>query len=304
MPRFLKKMTSGRSAKAASLRSLVFSGVTMFLSLLLFAGSLTVAWFAMNKDLSSDGMSVQVQVSPNLVISDTSDDLAAATSADIENRAATTYNDSTTYFAVDWNAAVQTLIPATHESTSAVGLKYNTNPGQVSPTSGLQKGSTALTFSNLTSAGADVYYVDYTVYIGALEEAIASQDLTASLEIVTPASYTTAGDPPHNYEIYKALSVDFWVGSTPAYAGTLNLAGLDSSVNNASTTKTSLKIAENTTIPLNTSGNIRVTMRCYFDGALLKQTSPSNKAFVNTAEVDTTNLEFRVLFEAADYVAP
>ena len=309
MPRIFKTLSSSKSRKAVSTRSLIFSGISLLLSLVMFTGSLTVAWFAMNKKTESDGMSVQVKVSPNIIISDTTADLAAATSANIESRATTTYNNSTTYLAVGWNTTVQQLIPATHENSSAVGLKYNTNPGEVSPSTGLQKSSTALAFSNATSSDVNTYYVDYTVYIGALEEAITGQDLTVTIENVTPADFivTDGSEPPtvlHNYEVYKALSVDFWVGSTPTYVGTLNLAGFDSSANNASTTKTSLTLQTNTTIPLNTAGNIPVTMRCYFDGALLKTTSPSNKAFVNSSEIETTNLVFKVLFEATDYVAP
>ena len=253
---------------------MVSSIISLLLSLVVLA-TVSMAWLSMNKQTNSEGMKLKVDVTPNLIISKTAGALAAIGGPTEEN------------FSVSFvDSSAAPVKPATHSETfGTTGLKYVTNAHEVSPTTGLAKSSATLSFASVTTSG---YYIDYTVYIASSGKAMGSetpQDLFATL--TPPASIDSASGE----NTLKATSIDFYVGSVEQdnYKGTLNVAG---------TPSTTVPLLENGVIPLNTSGNIVVIMRCYIDGALLNS---SGIAYINTATVDTSDITLNVTFSAVDH---
>lgn len=241
---------------------------------------------SMNRTVTATGMKVQATASQSLVISNTIGSTGVGTE--------TSYTFTT---------STSQLIPATHDGSGAftTGLKYNTNPNEVSAGTGLQAGTTALTYADAINdpTNSKYYYVDYVVYIASSGGELTNQKLTAVL------SQTTSLDT----DTIKATSIDFYVNRDSAalgtFVGTLNIAGLDASTNNATATKDTIDLLSYTsasrTIPVNknTTTYLQVTMRVYFDGALLKTKSP-DQAFVYSDNVDTTEVGFKVEFTAQE----
>lgn len=265
--------------------------VCVFLMMILTLGSLvssTMAWLSINKSIASDGMKMNIEVSPNLVISDTKANLQAATNDNADDRTSTATNTSGDYVTVSWAASASDLECATHVSTSTTGLKYNTTPETVSRSTGLG----TITLADAVNDDS-TFYVDYTVYVGSLDTTMAISHLYATMS--TTAELTDA---------YKSASVDFYLGSVSSsnYKGTLNLAqknGKDSSGTSLGETAANQKIdiTGSTTVPVNTGNSpIVIVMRCYFDGALLKD---STTAYVRSKGLSTTaNFSFEVNFTA------
>lgn len=288
----------------------------MAISILLCLGALlttTFAWFAMNKEVTSDSMKLKVDVLPNLVIDVDKDDLQDITAAEGQN-------DPSHYTQEFSVLSVPALIPSTHVGSSATGLRYVINPQVISRNTGLQAGSSALTFSDAVNASSPavrpLYYVDYVVYIAATKSEVAVSALNVTLEGCTIAGDTLAelqdsidaaeglAKIPYqkSYDTLAAASIDFYTGTTDdftinasSYRGTLNVIGYDASANNYTTTLTAVDIKPSGTVPHNESGFIKVVMRCYIDGALLKG---SGQAFINSAMVDLSDIELNVKISA------
>ncbi len=319
--RDIREKTESREKAAAVKKSagrqLIVSSCLTFLCVLVLAAA-TMAWFANNREVDSNGMEIQVETSPNLVISDNIQTLAAMTSADAA-------------FSAAFSSAAETLIPATHDwgtfnsnsetpVDSTTGLKYNCNPSVISPTSGYAKDSTHTLYYNKAENDATrVYYKDYTVFIASINKPLPADGLVAAL----------SSNDTDDYDYQKAASVDFYVDvmseddyedmvsanasdyTTMAadyvddvcvddtnYIGTLNLAkkGFTDTLSNLS----SLDLAGgSTTVPLNTAGCITVVMRFYFDGALEKDTDQAtDQAYVYSNNLSTADFTMKVTFTA------
>lgn len=264
-----------------ALRKQLMAAIAMVVVAAVALSSSTYAWFASNSTVSATNMQVTATTSGSLVI--TNSQLPVETTGTITVASS---DDGPT-----------ALIPTTHNLTlaSTTGLVYNTNPGQVSASTGLQENIiNELTFEEATNGPGNPYYVDYTVYIASSGQELANQDIT--IELTNEIDNSLMG----------ATSVDFYAktvtetGSVPVnsdnFKGTLNLAGKDASANDMSD-KTSQKIT-NITIPKSGTGEaIAVTMRVYIDGAL-KETESST--YVKNIKVsDISNKTLGVSFTAS-----
>ncbi|MBO4216373.1 MAG: hypothetical protein J5940_00355 [Clostridia bacterium] len=275
----------------------------MAISILLCLGALfatTFAWFSMNKDVFSDSMKLKVDVMPNLVVSVSSSGLAAIDPLDAQR------ND--TYYRVDFDGdavvdssgTIRALVPTTHSSGTAYGLMYVANPEAVGRSSGLSTGE-PLRFGSAvnTDAGAyPQYYIDRVIYIATTRADLRVTGITATL------SGTIDSVDPNAEDTLNAASIDFYVGyssESVEYKGTLNVKGYDIEYNRDPATFSILRTkttqdlkpgyVAQVDIPFNETGYIKVLMRCYIDGALLKS---STQAYINTALVDLSDITLNV----------
>lgn len=248
----------------------------------------TTAWFANNRETTSNGMKVGSQVQANLII--------AKSIADLKSM-----NLSDGSFSIDFSTeAEKMLIPVTHDWSvgTATGLVFNSNPRAVSSTSGLKRGAENLTFSPVPVSTAEEtkhYYVDYVAYIASMDATMETSGLRVDGIALTREAAPT--------KYLKALSVDFYVGEVNSsnYKGTLNLANQDYKNVNAATTVTSLKLTEAGEIPIHTSDSpIVVTMRIYFDGGLqeIESGAYASKTYIKSSEVDLSKVGLKVSFSA------
>lgn len=269
---------------------MVSSIVSLLLSLVVLA-TVSMAWLSMNKDTTSNGMQLKVEVTPNLIIN--------TSSTNIVNVGGPTESDFRVDFSSPETASVK---PATHDGavgavswTYSTGLKYVTNPENVDPSTGLAK-SGDLTFAEASTTD---YYVDFTVYIASAGVELTSHDLKAKL--LPEASI--AGSGANKKDTLDATTIDFYVGSVSSanYKGTLNVAGLDASANNYTTEKDELLLISSGTIPYNKASTgdkyITIIMRCYIDGALKKD---ATHTYINTEKVDVNKITLNVTFTATD----
>lgn len=219
----------------------------------------TVAWFSMNKTVSASGMAVRAQAEGSIVIT-------TGTLPKADTKATN----------VVFPGQTTNIYASTHDGEMSSGLKYVTNGDNVNVETGLVKNTestSALNYANALGTGEKIHYVDYAVCIAAsADEAFENQDLT-----ITINANTFSGN------VNKAISVDFYEaevtsGSTTAvpvntttWKGTLNLAGLDASANDASTTKANIVLSDITIPKANNTKAIGILMRVFFDGALLEK---------------------------------
>lgn len=214
-----------------------------------------------------------------------------------------------TLITVSFAGASATLIPITHDSTYDTQLKYLTNPEIINAASGLKENASSedLIFADAVNTVDKIYFIDYVVYVGAAGATMLNQDLKVELD------KDTIGEIP---DMRKAVSIDFYINDSAdtlgTYKGTLNLVGLNNEINDTLTTKDTVVLLENGSIYENDEPSLteflRVTMRVYFDGALLK--TPDNPltlgenesvTFINTIDVNTTSLEVAIKFTAQDH---
>ena len=277
-----KKIKEAEEAKPATKKSFTKSiAITAVLLVVMTAAStawITTAWFAKNRDVDSNGMSMDVEVSSNLVIAKTTANIQTLNWTGISVDSWTTENAQNS----------GKFLPATHDNAAGtLQLKYCNNPGDVSLTKGYAKDGKTLAFTNVTEAAGNdsMYYRDYVVYIASSGKEFSASKLEAKL----------TGTVASGKDYQNAVSVDFWLAktknATPAYIGTRNL------LNQA--TKLDLLNGVTTTIPLNTSDYMTVIMRFYYDGALQKS-GDSTTAYINSAEVTTGALDLSVTFTATD----
>lgn len=251
----------------------------MMFSLIICAAMLigtTMAWLAMNQQVTSNGMQLQLEVAPNLVISDSTTEIVKSDISSI---------NSGSPFAITQATNNTKYTPATHDAdyvTYSTGLKYVTNPGQISPTTGY---GTSLTFANAVNGGAGNFYIDYIVYVAAHSKEITETKLLVVIDSAMsglPAAEVASGS-------LMATSIDVYKDSVSSsnYLGTTNVATKSPvyCVGTALTTGT---------IPQNTSSYLTFVLRCYFDGAL--ESGTVGTAYINTATLDTNKVTLNVKF--------
>ena len=281
--------------KIAKSKGVMISSIISLLLSLAVLATVSMAWLSMNKETTSDGMKLNVQVTPNMIIDG---DLKDDSDGDGADRITALENITASNFSISFDQSVSTLRPATHNDSSSTKLRYVTNPEDVSVSTGVPSGAVYSDAINVVSP-AKKYYVDYTVYISSFGDAMPITSLTA--ELVT-ANCTIKGVSSSGNATLQAASIDFYVNG--AYVDTLNVAGLNYSSNkdgvyNGGATKTSVTLQTGGSIPHNKAASdpkyITVTMRCYFDGAL---SSSTGTTYINTATVDTHDVALTVKFSA------
>ena len=235
--------------------------------------TLTYSWFAFNDTVQASGMQVSVKDVESLVIAKNEQDL---TNLSVDNK----------QYSVEFSTDHDEMIATTHSSDSPTFLKYTENTYDVDITTGLPKEGKSVTL--LDAPATDQFFFDSVVYIAAIQEEMAGYKMLATLTNST------------SEQVHLAASVDFYLTemSNANFKGTLNLAGKDASINDGTTTKTSVEILDGSSsgedlIPLNTEGYIKVIMRFYFDGALLEN---ANKTYINTYQISTEQVALNVNF--------
>ena len=264
------------------------SAFLSILSLVVFVG-MSSAWHAANREDTSSGLAMDVEVTPNLIIA-----------SSVENINKPDYLKNRVDFASD--DAAPELNAATHGSVTqanATGLKFNTNPGAVDFSSGNSAGK-ALEFKDVPvfSRGEDEerYYRDYTVYIASNGAPFEISSLSASVYGEKESAFC---------DYHYAASVDFYVGigsEALIYKDTLNLAG--KSPNGAAKTEAIVLGggANPVTVPYhiydaetNPDNYITVLMRFYFDGALQKS---AGQAYVYSENLSLEDFKLHISFKA------
>lgn len=273
-----------------ALRKQFLAAIAMVVVAAVALSSSTYAWFASNTTVTATNMQVTATSSSSIVIS---------------NELPTKETGTITVAASDTEAT--SLTPTTHEgsdyTTYPVGLKYNNNPSNVSAATGLmEENKTALTFAPVETSGSGTYFKDYTVYIAANGGEVTTQDITISL--LNSTVNTLPGATSVDFYYAAVTSTGTVTASSSTFVGTLNLAGLDAATNNATATKTSLKIGGDTGITIPeagaTSGNkaIAITMRVYIDGALKDTSDTTYIKNVDKAEIAGQTLEVQFVASA------
>ena len=236
----------------------------------ILAANGSFAWFADNDNVAGDGIEIGVKVSPNLIISKNDGEIG----------------EIQTQFSVSFTDKARTdMIPVTRDgNVPDTFLKYIYNHYAVDKSTGLAKPGTELEFENVPTEDNEAYFIDCTVYLATTLSAIEVDALSA--KIVPPENIDSL--PPY----CKAASVDVYVDtvSGDGYAGTLSVGNADVGVE--------IFGEGGGTIPLNTTGCIKVILRCYFDGALTD--AATETAYVNSATVKTDSMSFGVEFTATE----
>ena len=139
-----------------------------------------------------------------------------------------------------------------------------------------------LTYAHVPANGENMYYIDRTVYIASLDQAMTRGNEYSVIRFTIAETGTGTTTNP----AYKSASIDVYVDGI--YKGTLNLDTLDT-----------FTISDVASIPLNTSSSIPITFRCYFDGALPSATEPT-KFYVNSSALSTNTavITFTVSIDA------
>ena len=257
----------------------------------------TVAWFAANNVVNATGMNIHAQASYSLVINNEipvgiakTVSLTKAEAASLSPTTFVSYDDASADYGI---------------------LKHSTVDGElIDDATGLPfLSTTPMTYSNSI---AESHYTDFVCYIASAGDAIQSGTLSAAISNTNAATIENT---------LAACSVAFFVSyvteasdATPAartdYVGSLNLAQINpedsfyvSEAAAARTAKTSQLLytaAVGNTIPNAPSGEaVRVTMRVYFDGALLQASSATysgNVCYVRTGAINISELNLTAEF--------
>lgn len=147
------------------------------------------------------------------------------------------------------------------------------------------------------------YYRDYQVQIAALSAELPADSLDVTLDVkklkLEGNEYVLDSNQTLS-DYHYAASIDVFKGTPEQanYVGTLNMAGKDAatSTSGAQYQKVSIPLTGNK-IPQNTSDCITVTLRFYYDGALLKQ---ANQTYVRSNDLDLAKLKLSIHFEATE----
>ena len=258
------------------------NGVTRLVTMAAAVFALVVAsyaWFVTSQETKTQGIENSVETGENLII--------ASTASEISN--AELIPDD--YFTITLNYGKNNMLPATHvdgdvwsvgDEVSETGLMYPENKRYIANNTGLQiDDSLDLGFKPVPLDSR--YYVDYDAYIASTNGPIENVSLVARL-IASPQR-------PCHY----AASIDFYYGnvSSNSFLGTLNVA------NQNDTERGILSIPlNNNTVPWNTEDSIHLTLRCYYDGALIDPNS--GNAYIRTDDISTESIPITVAFAAAD----
>ncbi len=275
----------------------------------------TVAWFSSNNVVTANRMMFKSVTPSSLAIGE------ELTAAGIGNATSITYE-------VPQNTPAINPCSHWHGSEDATGAYWAVNNGEyIDPISGLAapdqtNGNDANTtytgYENITFASAtgNQYYIDYTCFIASVGEGITIG--TGGYLRATPTFQFANGD--HSDTIYAA-TVDFFVYKAAAYNGEptnavvpgqatyvqgVNAIGKDYTAGRHATYPGEVATLGTTdrqyadilvptdNIPTATGNTaIQVTMRFYFDGALLKDV---NNAYVATNRLDTSDITVNVSF--------
>jgi hypothetical protein len=258
--------------KLLTLSIVAMSLVTVTIGFLFLNDS--VAWLAHSDSVAADDMSVSVRTTPNIIIGKSEAELLG----------------ETLHFSVSFEEdGVSNMIAATHDDTAAdTYLKHLVSHYAVDHETGNAKDGTSLDFEPVPLVSDKVYFVDYTVYISSTSDSLGVSSLAA--RIVMPTSI----DDDHPY--FNAASIDFYVGevSSEGYRGTTSVAD---SLKGGDRSSVEL-LPGGGTVPIASDGNIKVIMRCYFDGAL--QDAGTGHAYVNSNTVKTDGIDISVSFTAVD----
>ena len=258
----------------------------------------TVAWFTMNTTAYTEGMVVAAKTSGSLIIKEAKAQNAAYPLAS-DRGTKVVFNSTGHQFypsTIDWT---QTTL---HTHSNVTGLKFVTNGQEINYETGTKKNKNVTLDYDWVLASADAngesntdYYFDYGVFLCGDGLALDAQDLKISLS----ATIGNAGNPetfgeygpdvtpnPNNDDINAAISVAFYgqyidandaaratvSGST--YIGSLNLA---QKANGVSDPVDHLDWAGGGNTPAGidipksgTGEAYAITMRVYYDGALIK----------------------------------
>ena len=339
------------ATKATLSRSIVSTAFILTILTVAVVAYITSAWFSSNREANSTGARMNVDSSPNLVIA-----LYNATGDEAIGSVGPTHNSVTFPTPVNtdadyalmthlltpvtnaihkWDAEDTSTEPATpagvYHNQTYTGLEYNTNPSEISPTTGYEKGSTAATFARAENpaynaeniASKSVYYRDYQVCIASTDKpmTVSANNKYFKLNVTMDGTWddmtAEAIAADKQFEYLYASSVDFYLGevSYDNFVGKLNLKNQYTHTDQTPLDLFS-QLASNdplkTTIPLNTSDHIVVTMRMYFDGALEKtaanaQAEPAvvRDAFVYSSNLfDDNPVTLNVHFELAEENVP
>jgi len=252
----------------------------------------TVAWFAANNTVTADGMAIRASAPASIVIS--KDALPDETTISTE---------------VIFEDAVTALKPCTYVP-SLVGQpnlgQPNLNGELIDKSTGLPKLESDYSSMTYNAVAVNTHYIHKVVYIATAPHTESISDgkvIKVAMESPIAVSGTLlAGSISYFVKYVSALAND----EVGEYVGTLNLAGFDRALNQA-TLKTPNDLTLYTTslatpIPNADSGlAVRIDMFAYFDGGLLSEydadTYANNQAFVYTDVVNAANLQLNNTFD-------
>lgn len=292
----------------------------------------TVAWFSANNVVTATGMTFKSVTPSSLAIGKqlTSTGIGQATAIDytldengdpIENLTTAALNPTSHWHATEENPlGVEDTEGGFYTVTNgefidpitglAAAEVTNSNPAAGSPYQGFEK----INFGALPEGLESNYYLDYTCYIASVGEGI---DIGTGGYLRATPSITTTG----TNDTIHAATIDFVVyklayynddthavvnGASSAFVQGVNQIGIDYRVNRhatyqgqvaavGNTAKTYADVlTQNDNIPTASSNYaVKIVMRFYFDGALLKD---SNNAYVATNRLDTHDVNVTVTF--------
>ena len=287
------------------IRSVLYPLFTLIICLagLMYFFNGSFGWFTDNRAVSATGLDVTAITHESLIVGDSP--------ADVTNIS----GDDGVFFFHQNRVTAQGLFPATWNS-SAQTLQYVTNPEVVNAFTGKVKPGATLTYD---TAQPNVHYLEYTTYVGTRSQDYPYTSFSIRLDpdttylrcyptakaqngityysregdTYTPVSGLIAGtsDVSDYYtheptgDLHHAISIAvYWGDATPEnFRGVLNTHG------NTSVTLT------NTNGTLTPTEPVKITMRCYFDGAL---TSPSGVHYVRTADLNASGVDIGVAIDA------
>ncbi|MGI6716575.1 MAG: hypothetical protein ACOX3X_05185 [Eubacteriales bacterium] len=254
----------------------------MFITILLI--SVSIAWFSMNREVNSNGLQINVEASPNLIIAKTEEAIRRVTQETGANAFAINYSDplvarqnmAPATAAVDANNEWVTAIA--EEGDNVTGLKYVKNTNDIDFSSGIAKNGKELQFKPVPVDSNSKYYIDYDIYIASLGKELEASSLTAKISCESEIGS------------HQAATIVFYQGSVSSanMKGAISVANKESGI---------VYFDLNNGIPLNTDDPIHIIARCYFDGALLNE--DTGNAYINSATVDTTDVILNITFTAA-----
>jgi len=232
----------------------------------------TIAWFASNDRVGGSGMAVDADTVSNLVIAKDKDTLKKMTVGDAT-------------YTIDFNPRSSELVPARHDPALAAKksaypdtasyLQYDASPEAVDKDTGIKIDSSF----GIVPVGGTQYYTDYVVYIAATPKEMPVSSLKIKL------SWTPKNDTE------RAFSIDVFRGGT--------LWSKDYYINTLNINKKSFTVASDTVIPRNSDGGyIRLILRCYFDGGLVK--GDTGNTYINSATVSPTEIKAKLTFTASE----
>lgn len=234
----------------------------------LFAGvAAAMAWFTMNSQVEAKGMAVAIDVSDSyLVIADTPENLFDATAADTS---------------ITFTGGKKKYVPVTHDDNEGgtYRLVYVMNGDAIDPDTGLGEPEFLPVESDDAGSNA-VYFVDFTVYVGAIHNKLEHSDLLVSWQNGTVSAAET--------DMQKSASVDFYCNGN--FIDTLHLNANEP-----------IKLLNDTTIPhVKDNEPIVVLMRCYYDGGLTYLSDGQSVAYVRTGLVEASDVNLGIRFDAVE----